>query len=205
MTEQPHKRFLTTERKQFVRVNLLRLAGLAAGLGLFMEILLVVGGQTNFTAWSLAGNGLWPFLVCLGVGVGQVLTSGSPPRAGAFALVTAPAAFLFAQVLQKWLAVVLNNDYPGGYITGPLLLETVLRTVEYVVLAGALAWVARQPWGKWLAHLALGLVLGALFGVVIALLLPPDSLLGWVVEELVFPAGCSLIVFVSETVTEFFA
>jgi hypothetical protein len=181
-----------------LRVNLLRLAGLAVILGLVMEAFAVIGGAPA-SLLSLLDHGLWPFMVCAAVGIGQALVGLWPPRAGAFSLVATPIAFLLAKVIQKGMAVLTEGAQPGALIESNLWLEAGLRALEYAVLAAALAWLVRQPWAGALAHIAIGLVIGLLFGALIAAFLPPDSLLGWVAEEAVFPAGCSLIVFVSET------
>ena len=79
-----------------------------------------------------------------------------------------------------------------------LLLEAGLRAVEYAVLAAALAWLVRQHWAGVLAHIGLGVLVGVIFGAIIAAFITPDDLGGWIAEELVFPAGCALIIFVSE-------
>ena len=47
----------------------------------------------------------------------------------------------------------------------------------------------------------MGAGIGVVFGLLIAAVLPPDSPLGWAVEELVFPAGCALVIFTSETLS----
>lgn len=199
MTEQPiTRRRMTTEDAAKLRVNLLRLAGLAVILGLLMEGLAIVGGAPA-SLRALFDHGLWPFTVCAAVGLGQALVGLWPARAGAFALVATPIAFLLAKVIQKGMAVLTDGAQPGALIESNLWLEAGLRAAEYAVLAAALAWLVRQTWAGALAHIGLGLLIGVLFGAVIAAFLPPDSLIGWVAEEAVFPAGCSLIVFVSET------
>ena len=203
MTEQPIARQrMSTEQAMKLRVNLLKLAGLAVVLGIVMEGLSVVGGAPA-SLRALFDHGLWPFTVCAAVGLGQSLVGLWPARAGAFALVATPIAFLLAKVLQKGISVLMDGTQPGTLIEGNIWLEAGLRALEYAVLAAALAWLVRQEWAGALAHVGLGLVIGLLFGAVIAAFLPPDSLLGWVAEEAVFPAGCSLIVFVSETLIRF--
>ena len=55
--------------------------------------------------------------------------------------------------------------------------------------------------GRALAHLGVGLAIGLAFGLIFTLFLQSDSILGWITEELVFPTGCALVVFTSETLT----
>jgi hypothetical protein len=202
MSEQYSRRRLSVAEGHRLRINLGRVAILAAGLGLLMEALLVLGGAAAATFSSLLDKGLWPFLVCLAVAVGQALSGGAPLRAGAFAVFLTPVAFLFAKVSQKGVVTVLDGTAPGEFVTQALLLEAGLRAVEYAVLTAALAWLARQVWAGALAYLGAGAGVGLLFGLLIAAILPPATLVGWVVAELVFPTGCALILFVSETMTQ---
>src|SRR4051794_36581176 len=131
MSAQSGRRRLSAAEGQRLRVNLTRVALLAAGLGLLMEGLLVLGGATVASLASLLDHGLWPFLICVAVAVGQAVAGTSPPRAGALAGIVTPVAFLLAKVSQKGVAVLLDGDAPGAVLTTPLLLEAGLRAVEY--------------------------------------------------------------------------
>ena len=201
MSEQSVRPRLSVAEAQRLRVNLVRSAGLAACLGLLMEAILVVGGEAAATLRAAFDHGLWPFLVCMAVAVGQAVAGEWPPRAGLFSLVATPSAFLLAKVIQKGISVLMDGAASGGFVTGPLLTEAGLRAIEYAVLAGVLAWLAHRHWAGALAHVGAGLAIGVVFGPLIALFLAPDSLVGWIVEELVFPAGCALVIFASETLT----
>src|SRR2546422_11774053 len=96
MSEQSGRRHLSAAEGQRLRINMVRVAGLAAGLGLLMEGVLVLGGEAAATLTSLLDNGLWPFMVCMAVALGQSVVGVWPPRAGAFAVVATPVAFLLA-------------------------------------------------------------------------------------------------------------
>jgi hypothetical protein len=197
MSEPTTRRRLSAGEAQRLRVNLLRVAGLAVVLGLLMEGLRIIGGEPPALS-SLFDHGLWPIMVCVAVGLGQALVGGWPARAGAFALVATPLAFILAKVAQKGMLVLTDGSAPGALVSGDLLLEAGLRAVEYAVLAAALAWLVRQDWAGALAHIGLGVLVGVVIGAVIAAFLPPDDLVGWLVEEIVFPAGCAIIIFASE-------
>jgi hypothetical protein len=193
---------LSAQEARRVRINLLRVVGLAALLGFLMEGILVVGGQEVASLSSLLDNGLWPFLICMAVSVGQAVARGEPAGAGLFALVTSPVAFVGAKVIQKGMSSLVNHTSTGALVDGSLVMEAGLRGVEYAVLAAVLAWLTRKHWAGALAHLAVGAAIGVVFGLVIAIFLPPGSLLGWIVEEIVFPTGCSLVIFTSVTLAE---
>src|SRR6476469_1542936 len=124
-------RQLSPQEARRIRINLVRVAWMAALLGLLMEALLVVGGDTTATLSSLLDNGLWPFLVCMAVSIGLSVSRGMPARAGFFALVATPSAFLAAKIFQKAISVLTGGVAQGGFVTGPLLVEAGLRAVEY--------------------------------------------------------------------------
>jgi hypothetical protein len=200
--EKNGRRHLTPAEGRRVRINLLRVAGLAIVLGLLMEGILVVGGQEAATLTNMLDKGLWPFLVCMALAVGQTVADGWPGRAGLFALISTPIAFTLGKAVQKSLSGMLDHTATGVLVDGSLLTEAGLRGVEYAALAIGLTWLRRKHWAGALAHLALGAVVGAMFGLVISIFVVPSSLIGWVVKEIVFPTGCALIIFVSETLAE---
>ena len=199
MSEERGRKRLGVEEAKRLRVNLVRVAGLAAALGVLMEVILVVGGQATASISDLLNNGLWPFLVCMAVAVGQAVVGGWPARAATFSVIATPAAFIGAKIIQKGISVMLDNTAAGNVVTGDLLLEAGLRALEYAVLAALFAWLVWQPWAGALAHVGMGAAIGIVFGALIAVFITPDSPLGFVVEEIVFPSGCALIIFASET------
>ena len=73
------------------------------------------------------------------------------------------------------------------------------------MLGLALGWVSQRPWGGAVAHMAVGFVVGTVFGgTVIALLaasgpeVSATILLSRGVTEVLFPVGCSLVLFSAE-------
>ncbi len=195
------RRLRAAEGSRFY-VDLLRAAGLAVVLGLIMEALLVVGGQEPANLTSLLDNGLWPLLVCMTLAVGQAISSANPSTAGTFSLLITPLAFLVAKIAPKGVRDLLAGVSLGNYLSADLLLEAGLRAIEYAVLAAVLAYFWRQQGAGILMHLGLGLGIGVLFGLFIAAFVSPPSFLNWVEAEVVFPTGCALIVYVSQTPTQ---
>lgn len=68
MSAQTGRRRLSAEEGQRLRINLTRVAGLAAVLGLLMEGILVIGGEASATLGALLDHGLWPYMVCMAGG-----------------------------------------------------------------------------------------------------------------------------------------
>jgi hypothetical protein len=191
--------------------TLLRVAWLAILLGLLLQlaVLLVAAGfgkdisprpvlAETFRTVS------WSLLVCVGVALGRVAAKGRLPLEGITGLLAAPLAFTAANAAQKGIAEVVNA---AGVPAGPApLWALAIKAAEYACLGLALNWVGRRAWGSALGHLAVGLMTGAVFGgVFLAVVvrsaptpLTTPSLLAKGVNELLFPVGCALVVFIAE-------
>ncbi len=190
-----------------LRMNLLRVAWLSIAFGLLLELLLVAAGAgitpgLDLSAASILRSATWSFLVCMGVAVGMAIAKGRALIAGMGGLFAAPIAFIAARAVQK-----ATQDLTAGAASAassPILSTTlypaVVRGVEYLCLGAVLAWLADEQHHKrgFVAYGVAGFGIGAIFGGLITLLAPAASLLSWVLNELVFPVGCSLIIFASE-------
>jgi hypothetical protein len=190
---------------------LLRVAWLAIALGLLLQlaVLLVAAGfgmgisprpvlAETFKTVS------WSLLVCVGVALGRVAAKGRVPLEGVTGLLAAPLALTAANAVQKGVAEAVNA---AGVPAGPAPLWVLaLKAAEYGCLGLALEWVGRRAWGSALGHLAVGLMTGVVFGgVFLAVIvhsaptpLSAPSLLAKGVNELLFPVGCALVVFIAE-------
>ena len=86
----------------------------------------------------------------------------------------------------------------------------LVKGIEYGCLGLAIAWVSRRSWGGIAAHAAVGLAVGILFGGAILSLdyaSAPDTFLGAgllskALNEILFPVGCSLVLFSAGVVGE---
>ena len=192
-------------------VTLLRVAWLAILLGLLLQLallLVAVGFGTAAGSRPLLAETCrtvcWSLLVCVGVALGRVAGKGRVPLEGVTGLLAAPLALTAANILQKGVAEALNAT---GAPAGPAPLWVLaIKAAEYACLGLALGWVGRRAWGSALGHVATGLVTGIVFGgAFLALLVqsaptPPStpSLVAKGVNELLFPVGCALVVFIAE-------
>jgi uncharacterized membrane protein YeiB len=78
-----------------------------------------------------------------------------------------------------------------------------LKGVEYACLGLIVLWLRRQDWSAAVHHAGAGLLVGLLFGGLLLFFtersaadpLTTAALEAWVVNELLFPAGCALILF----------
>jgi hypothetical protein len=191
--------------------TLLRVAWLAILLGLLLQLallLVAVGFGTAPSPGPLLAETLktvsWSLLVCVGVALGRVAAKGRLPLEGITGLLAAPLALTAANTVQKGVAEAVNA---AGVPAGPAPLWVLaIKAAEYACLGLALNWVGRRAWGSALGHLAVGLMVGVVFGgmfltVVVQSAPTPlaaPALLGRGVNELLFPVGCALVVFIAE-------
>ncbi len=189
--------------------TLLRVAWLAILLGLLLQLaLLLVAAGFGHVAGSrplladTCKTVCWSLLVCVGVALGRVAAKGGVPLEGVTGLLAAPLALTAANTLQKGVAEALNT---AGTLAGRApLWALAIKAAEYACLGLALRWVGRRAWGSPLGHMAAGLVAGIVFGgAFLALTVqsaptPLPSLLAKGVNELLFPVGCALVVFIAE-------
>ena len=190
-------------------VKLLRVAWLAIALGIAMESLLLLLGAGLGRALGLGsivadlvGNVTWSMFVCCGLAVGTAVAKARVPAMGLLGLLAAPAAFEVSRALHKGtLEAIATTGGGAGEVLSPVLVG-VIKGVEYGCLGMAIAWVGQRPWGGAAAHVAVGLLVGLVFGgTIVALTMgstpPPTAAdaLSLGVNEVIFPIGCSLVLF----------
>lgn len=189
-------------------VTLLRVAWLAVVLGFVMEsVLLLLGlglGDLFGLGPIVAGlikNVSWSVFVCVGLAVGTTVSKARVPTMGILGFLSAPIAFEVSRVLHKGTLEALAAAGDGSDGVSPLLVA-FLKGLEYAVLGMAIGWVGGRPWGGAVAHMGMGLAVGFAFGgTILALNMgstpqpPPTDLLTQGVNEILFPVGCSLVLF----------
>ena len=187
--------------------TLQRGAWLAVVLGLVMEgVLLLAGaglGQSlglGKLAADLVRNVTWSAFVCVGLAVGTTVAKARLPLAGLAGLLAAPTAFEVSRTLHKGTLEALAVS--GDATAPPALLVAVIKGIEYGCLGMAVAWLGSRSWGGAAAHAGLGLLVGTVFGgTLVAVTLafvpatPVAALVSQGVNELLFPIGCSLVLF----------
>lgn len=198
-----------TDKGSNLGAILLRTAWLAVLLGLGMEILLLL-----FAAGSGFIPGLgpivadlvqkisWSVIVCAGVAIGTAATSVRAPLMGILGFFAAPVAFTVARTLHQSTtkALEISGDTSVG---SAIFLLALIKGIEYAILGTAIGWVGRRPWGGLMAHVLSGLAIGILFGGAILALtyssapepLPATDLISRGIDEVLFPVGCSLVLF----------
>jgi hypothetical protein len=192
--------------------TLLRVAWLAILLGLVMELLLVLassfggvlGGLGPLVA-DLVKNVSWSVFVCVGLAVGTAAVEARAAVMCFLGLISAPLAFAISRALHKGALQALEINAGGGEDLSPLLVVAI-KGLEYGCLGLGVGWVSQRRWGGALAHLAVGLLVGLGFGgseIAYAtggtFQLSTAAFLSDAVYEVLFPVGCSMVLFAATT------
>jgi hypothetical protein len=124
---------------------------------------------------------------------------------GLAGLFSASVAFRIARAVQKGVAAALGVAPAAAKGPSPLVLG-MIKAVEYLCLAAILAWMIKRKERGAAAHAAVGLTMGLFFGG-IALgytywtnfqLFSAADAVSRGLNELLFPVGCSLVLFATE-------
>lgn len=190
-------------------VSILRAAWLAILLGLAMEGLLLLLGAgfgeslgLRSVAADLVRNVSWSVFVCVGLAVGTTFAKARVPAMGLLGLFSGPLAFEASRVFHKGTLEALGASAGGGGAELSPLLIALIKGVEYGCLGLAVGWVGARPWGGLVAHVAVGLAVGLIFGgTIVALTLgstpqpPAADVVSQGLNELLFPVGCAVVLF----------
>ena len=203
---------METEKSFDGSKSLLYVGWLAVLLGLTMETILValaagfgtLNGANPVLA-DLVQKVSWSVVVCVGLAVGTTAKKARGSLMGLAGLLAAPLAFMVARSLHNGAKEALTVAADAG--PGPsLILVAILKGFQYGSFGLALDWVAKRPWGGFSAHLATGLAVGVVFGgAVLALFVqtasqtpPVPALVSRAANEVLFPVGCALVIYVSK-------
>lgn len=188
--------------------TLLRVAWLAIALGVAAEALLLLLG-TGFgeaiglkaAAADLVRNVSWSIFVCAGLAIGTAVVKARVPLMGLLGLLSGPLAFEASRVIHKGTLEALAVSGGGGGDVSPVLIA-VIKGLEYGCLGIGIGWVSQRRWGGALAHVAVGLLVGVVFGGTRLFLAsgvvpapPASELFAEGVNEVLFPVGCALVLF----------
>lgn len=181
-------------------------------LGVGIELLLLLGAAltANFPARAAVVADLsqkisWAVFVCVGLALGTAAAKARPAVMGFLGLVSAPLAFVGAKAVHKGALQALGMTGPAA--GGPAMLIAGLKALEYAALGMVLGKFSKQ--GKGLkTYLLCGLAAGLTFGIGILVALTQGSaqplttgtLIARGINEVLFPIGCSLVLYAAEVV-----
>jgi hypothetical protein len=182
-------------------------AWLAILLGMAMEALML-GVAAGFRSAvspdpflaELAQKLSWSFIVCVALAVGAAVARARPAAMGVLGLLGAPLAVNVSRALHKGMAGALGVAVAAG--PAPFAIAA-LKAIEYALVGFAIGHVGQRGGGA-LAHAGAGLLAGIVFGLPILALSPaatPAASVARAVNELVFPIGCSLVLYAAEVLS----
>jgi len=190
----------------------LRVSWFAILLGLVIQILMLTvvaafGHLRSLTPVvpNLVQTISWSVLVCVGIATGAAVSKLRLELTGLAGMFSAPIAFKIARSLHKGVSAALG--LPAGASGGPSpLVLGLIKAVEYGILAVTVGWIAKHGRGRIAAHALVGLCVGVFFGGIALSYVYASSvkgistadLLSRGINEVLFPVGCSLVLFASE-------
>jgi hypothetical protein len=147
----------------------------------------------------------WSTIVCSSISVAMVASKLRDSFVGLAGMLSASVGFKIARAVQKGVGAALGAAPAVGNGPSPLVLGTI-KAVEYGCLAAVLAWMVKRKDRGAAAHAGIGLAMGVFFGG-IALgytywtnfkLFSAADVVSRGLNEILFPVGCSLVLFATE-------
>ena len=188
--------------------RILRIAWMAVALGLLVQVLIViakmaVGAPFPGLRWlpDVLSGITWALIVCAGVGLGVAAGEARKAVMGVLGMISAPLGFLAAKGVQR--AVQAFVEAPVDKIAPLFYATAVVRTVEYAVLGAALGWLLSRPGSGAKSFALAGFLAGLVFGAITLWLNltmgqpKPPQLAALAVNELLFPIGCAVVIFLA--------
>ena len=190
----------------------LHVSWLAILLGLAIQIsLLAVSAvfgrvpKLNPLIADVAQRITWSTLVCVSISAATAASKLRESFMGLAGLLSASLAFKIARAVQKGVGAALGVAPALAKGPSPLVLGAI-KAVEYGCLAAAVAWMSKRKDQGVVAHAAIGLAMGVFFGAVVLCytywtnfkLFSAADALSRGLNEVLFPVGCSLVLFFTE-------
>ncbi|MET0293453.1 MAG: hypothetical protein ABW042_00430 [Phenylobacterium sp.] len=188
--------------------RILAVVWMAIVLGVAVQ-LVILGAKTAAGApfpglkWlpDLLNGVTWAVFVCAGVVLGTLASRARTAAMGLLGIISAPIGFSLAKGLQRGLQSML--DAPVDKITPTLYALCAVKAVEYAALGAALGWLLSRTWARALHFALAGLTAGLTFGALNVWITAtagkakPPAVLGAAINELVFPIGCAMVIYLA--------
>jgi hypothetical protein len=177
------------------------LLGVLSGLGQVRSERLVIAGMIQKVSWST--------IVCVGLAIGTTASKLRVPLMGIAGLFSAPLAFIVAKSLHQSAAQALSLAAAAAGGPSPVVLA-LIKGLEYLVLGTILGWVSKRRRVRAIAYMLTGLAVGIVFGSAILAItyhaasqpIHAPQLISMGINELLFPFGCSLVLFTAGVVVK---
>ncbi len=191
------------------QLAVIAIASVLLGLAIQVAILsarLLAGSDYPGMGWFAdATQGVtWSVLVCVGVGIGAAILRVRAELAGLLGMIFAPLAVAIAKASQRLVAGLMEVAEQQAVLS--LGSVSAMRAIEYGVLGFLLGTLIQRGERRLSRYLAAGAVVGVVLGgAVVALIshvaasagtpLAPPALASAIINEMVFPIGCALVIY----------
>jgi hypothetical protein len=175
---------------------------IAVGLALELALLAVSVAIDRVPDWARVAadsvqKGSWSLIVCAGVSCGMAAHRARPAVMGVLGSIAAPVAFLSARALHKGVLQAFGAEVASAGAS--VLTPALMKAGEYAVFGALLGWISQRPRSTLRTYLGGGLAVALVYSAVVVLMdRPPfpDVCLR-LVNELVFPIGCALVLYLT--------
>jgi len=138
-------------------------------------------------------------VLCFALWLAIVVGRTRPLVVGLVGFFVAPLASLAAHSI----AIGAESYAVAAKVTHtlPPLFAAGVRGVEYASFGALIAWLHTRRWAHARHHACVGFCIGLIFGGSVLVMtaatqaLTPVLLIGWLVNQLLFPVGCALVLF----------
>ncbi len=181
----------------------------ALGIGLEVAHLVLLAFQDRLpdvarVVADTLGRVTWSVLVCVSISFGMAAGKARPRAMALLGMLSAPAGFAIARSVHKGVGSALSVAPGATEVLSPFLMAGI-KAVEYGVLGLVVARISSRPSISLKVHILAGLAIGvvaALLVNVLALRAQPNTpalvIVGRTVSEILFPVGCSAVIYVTE-------
>ena len=191
--------------------RVLRVGWMSVALGLTIELLLFALATTRGfpklvpVVADLAQKVSWATIVCVGLAIGNTAGRRRSDRMGLLGLISAPVGFHVARAAHKGVGQALG--LVAGAAAGSTFVVVTLKAIEYGILGATVGGLGnRRGTPNLRVHLLTGAVVGIVFGTVIIAVLTRAAaqaptmidLVAKGINELIFPVGCSFVLWAAE-------
>jgi hypothetical protein len=188
--------------------RLLAVVWMSIALGFSLQVVILVAKLAAGAPWpgskwlpDLLNGVSWAVFVCSGVVLGTLASKARAASMGLLGLISAPLAFSLAKGAQRGLQSVMGA--PVDRITPALYALCAVKAVEYACLGAVVAWLLARPAARGLHFVLAGLAAGVVFGgmniwiTIEVIKAKPPAVVGAMINELLFPIGCALVIYVA--------
>jgi hypothetical protein len=191
--------------------NISTIVVLSIVLGLVLQVAIVTtraifGADSPSWLPETVGSVSWALIVCFGVAAGTTIMRSTATTAGIIALIFTPIALAAAKAAQKGMTVLLGQ--PAENLSASIFLIAAIKAIQYGFLSYVLVILTRRGSDSLRPYLLFGIGVGLTFGLLLTFIaawtadpaMPTAKLASTTVNEVLFPLGCVIAIYIARSV-----